>query len=78
MIGVRLITGSNLTIQSREGLHVVSLGGITLSGFWAAFLIVVFGWSSLLTIGLYIFVTIAYLVCYTQLILPRFDPPAEE
>ena len=78
MIGVRLLTGNDLTIQSREGLHVVSLGGIILSGFWAVFLIVVLGWSSLLTIGLYIFATIAYLVCYTRVILPRFDAPAEE
>jgi hypothetical protein len=73
MIGLRLITGSDLQIQSNEGLHVLSLGGVVLGGFWAAFLIVVLGWPSLLIVGLYSAVTIVYLVFYIRVILPRFE-----
>jgi DNA-binding HxlR family transcriptional regulator len=78
MIGVRLVTGSDFQIQSKEGLHVVSLGGVVLGGFWAVFLIVVLNWSPLLIIGLYSVVTIAYLVVYTRVILPRFDAQIED
>ena len=77
MIGVRLMTGSELQIQSKDGLHVVSLGGVVLGGFWAAFLIIVLDWPFLLIIGLYSAVTIAYLVLYTRVILPRFDARIE-
>ncbi|APW96886.1 hypothetical protein CHINAEXTREME_03475 [Halobiforma lacisalsi AJ5] len=72
MIGIRLTTGTDLQVQSREGLHVVSLGGVVLGGFWAAFLIFVLGWHPLLTGGLYLFVTVTYLVFYRRVILPRF------
>ena len=77
VVGVRLMTGSELQIQSKEGLHVVSLGGVVLGGFWAVFLIFVLGWSSLLIIGLYISITITYLVVYTRVVLPRFDAQAD-
>ncbi|SFC29438.1 hypothetical protein SAMN05444422_106254 [Halobiforma haloterrestris] len=72
LIGLRLTTGSDLQVQSTEGLHVVSLGGVVLGGFWAAFLIFVLGWPPLLTSGLYLFVTVTYLVVYRRVILPRF------
>lgn len=46
---------------------------MVLGGFWAVFLIVVLNWSPLLIVGLYSALTIAYLVLYTRVILPRFD-----
>jgi Fe2+ or Zn2+ uptake regulation protein len=73
MIGIRLITGNDLQIQSTEGLHIISIGGVVLGGFWAAFLVFVLDWSPLLISGLYLFVTIAYLVVYKKVVLPRFD-----
>jgi hypothetical protein len=77
MIGLRLITGTDLQIQSTEGLHIMSIGGVVLGGFWAAFLVFVLDWSPLLVSGLYLFVTIAYLVFYKKIVLPRFDAPVE-
>jgi hypothetical protein len=73
MIGGRLMTGSDLQIQSKEGLHVVSLGGIVIGGFWAVFGTVVLGWPFLVMVGLYATATITYLVLYTRVLLPRFD-----
>jgi len=73
MIGIRLVTGNDLQVQSTEGLHIMSLGGVILGGFWAVFLIFVLDRSPLLTSTLYLFVTIAYFVFYKWVILPRFD-----
>lgn len=78
MIGIRLITGNDLQIQSTEGLHIISIGSLVVGGFWAAFLIFVLGWSPPLVSGLYLFVTITYLVLYKKVVLPRFDAPAED
>jgi hypothetical protein len=78
MIGLRLITGNDLQMQSTEGLHIISIGGVVLGGFWAAFLIFVLDWSPLLISGLYLFVTIAYLVLYKKVVLPGFDEPVED
>ena len=75
MIGIRLVTGSDLQVQSKEGLHVVSLGGVVLGGFWTMFLIFVLEWSALLTSGLYFFATITYFALYKRVILPRLDLP---
>jgi Fe2+ or Zn2+ uptake regulation protein len=77
MIGIRLVTGSDLQIQSTEGLHLISVGGVVLGGFWAVFLIFVLDWPPLLTSGVYLFITIAYLVFYRRVVLPEFDGPAE-
>ncbi len=77
MIGIRLITGNDLQIQSTEGLHIISIGGVVLGGFWAAFLIFVLDWSPLLISGLYLFVAIAYLAFYKRVVLPRFDERVE-
>lgn len=78
MISFRLTTGSSLRIQTKEGLHVVTLGGIVLGGFWTVFLIFVLGWSLLFAIGVYVLITGLYLVYYTRVILPRFDSAIEE
>jgi hypothetical protein len=77
MIGIRLMTGSELQVQSKEGLHVVSLGGVVLGGFWAVCLIFVLDWPLLLTSVLYFLATIAYLVLYKRVILPQLDLPVE-
>lgn len=73
MVGFRLLFGDEFRIQSTEGLHVVSLSGIVMGGFWAAFLIVVLNWPGLLILGVYISLTIGYTVYYSRVILPRFD-----
>jgi DNA-binding HxlR family transcriptional regulator len=78
MIGLRLATGSEFQIQTTEGLHVVTLGGAILGGFWAVFLIFVLDWSPLVTVGLYSAVIVAYLVYYTQVMRPELDSPVEE
>jgi Fe2+ or Zn2+ uptake regulation protein len=77
MIGTRLITGNDLQVQSTEGLHIISVGGIVLGGFWAAFLIFALNWPPLLTGGLYLFVTAAYLVFYRKVVLPEVNRPVE-
>jgi len=77
MIGIRLITGNDLQIQSTEGLHLISFGGVVLGGFWAVFLIFVLDWSPLLISGLYLLVTTTYLVFYRRILLRRFDTPVE-
>jgi hypothetical protein len=78
MIGLRLATGSEFQIQTTEGLHMVTLGGAILGGFWAVFLIFVLDWSPLVTVGLYSAVIVAYLVYYTQVMRPKLDPPVED
>ena len=77
MIGIRLITGNDLQIQSTEGLHIISVSGAVFGGFWVMFLIFVLDWPPLLTSGLYLFVTAAYFVYYTKVVLTGFDPPVE-
>jgi len=77
MIGIRLITGNDLQVQSTEGLHIISLGGVVVGGFWAVFLIFVLDWPPLLTSGLYLFVTVTYFVFYKRVILPQFGAPVE-
>jgi hypothetical protein len=77
LIAIRLLTGSDLQIQSIEGLHVVSLGGVVLGGFWVAFAIFVLDWPPLLTSGLYLFTTLTYFVLYKRVILPRLDLPVD-
>ena len=77
MIGIRLITGNNLQIQSTEGLHLVSIGSVMLAGFWAVFLVFVLDWPPLFTSVLYLSVTITYFVVYKRVILPPFDAPSE-
>jgi hypothetical protein len=77
MTGFRLTTGSDLQIQSKEGLHVISLGAVVLGGFWSVFLIFVLNWPPLLTSGLYVLTTITYFVFYTRVILPRFTVSVE-
>ncbi|QGN07490.1 hypothetical protein Hrd1104_09340 [Halorhabdus sp. CBA1104] len=77
MTGFRLTTGSDLQVQSKEGLHVISLGAVVLGGFWIAFLIFVLNWPPLLTSGLYVLATITYFVFYRRVILPRFTVPVE-
>lgn len=77
MIGFRLATGSTLRIQTKEGLHVVTLGGVVIGGFWTVFLIFVPGWSPLFTITVYVLVIGLYLVYYTRVILPQFDSGIE-
>lgn len=66
MIVIRLITGNDLQVQSTEGLHISSLGGVVLGGFCAVFLIFVLEWSPLLTSGMYLFITIIYFVFYNR------------
>lgn len=73
MIGIRLVTGNDLQVQSTEGLHIMSLGGVILGGFCAVFLIFVLNRSLLLISTLYVLITIAYFVFYKRVILPRFD-----
>lgn len=77
MTGFRLTTGSDLQIQSKEGLHVISLGAVVLGGFWIAFLIFVLNWPPLLASGLYVLATMTYFVLYRRVILPRFTVPVE-
>ncbi|WP_423744909.1 hypothetical protein V5735_02445 (plasmid) [Haladaptatus sp. SPP-AMP-3] len=77
MIGIRLMTGTDLQVQSKEGLHVVSLGGVVLGGFWAVFSIFILNWPPLLTGGLYLFTTVTYFVLYDRVILPRSNIPIE-
>ena len=73
MIGIRLLFGGEFRIQSTEGLHVVSLSGIVIGGFWAAFLIVVPNWPAFLVLGVYLMLTIMYTVYYSRVILTKFD-----
>lgn len=76
MIGFRISTGVDIQIQTKEGLHVVTLLGVVAGGFWTVFLISVLDWS-LLFIGVYMLVVGSYLVYYMRVILPRFDPAGE-
>lgn len=73
MIGLRLTTGNKLQVLTKEGLHIVTLGGALFGGFWVVFLILVLEWSPLLTIGLYLFVTLVYFVCYFRIVLPKVN-----
>ena len=77
MIRLRLITGSDLQVQTREGLHIVLLEGIIITGFLVVYLVAVEGWSPLLTVGSYLAITGLYALYYWQVVLPRFNPAFE-
>lgn len=77
MVGIRLMTGNDLQIQSTEGLHIISVGGIVAGGFWALFLIFSLDLPPLLIGGLYLSVTVTYLLVYSRIVLPRFDASVE-
>jgi len=74
MIGLRLITGSDLQVQTREGLHIVLLEGIIITGFLIVYLVAVAGWSPFITVGSYLSITVLYALYYWQVVLPRFSP----
>lgn len=74
MIGLRLATSRELQVQHREGLHIVTLGGVVFGGFWALFLIFALGHSPLRVLGLYSVIVGAFLLYYSRIILPRFRP----
>lgn len=78
MIGTRLTTGHELQVQTLEGLHIVTLGGVLLGGFWAVFLILAFGYSAVLVTGLYVLTVVGFGIYYWQIILPRFEPALEQ
>jgi hypothetical protein len=75
MISVRLLTGSDLQVQSQEGLHVVSLCGILLAGFWVAFAVFILNWPPLPTVGVYLLATASYVIIYKRVVLPETDLP---
>lgn len=77
MIGIRLLTGTDLQVQSTEGLHIIFVGGVIIGGFWAVFLIFVLDWSPLLISGVYLFVVIVSIVLYKRVVVGRFDAPVE-
>ncbi|QSG02785.1 hypothetical protein [Natranaeroarchaeum sulfidigenes] len=78
MIGIRLTTGSDLQVQSTEGLHVMLLGGVVFGGFCAGLLIFVIDWSPLLIGGLYLFITGIFIVYYKRVMLPKLDLPVDK
>lgn len=73
MIGLRLATNTELQVQSREGLHIVTLFGIILGGYAVVYGIVVEGWPVLFAGGLYIAVLVAFLAYYQRYIVPQFN-----
>jgi DNA-binding HxlR family transcriptional regulator len=75
MVSVRLLTGSDIQVQSQEGLHVVSLCGILLAGFWVAFAIFILNWPPLPTVGVYLLATVSYLIVYKRVVLPETNLP---
>lgn len=77
LIGVRLLTGSDLQIQSRDGLHLVSLGGILLTGCLTAFAVFILDWPPLLTVSVYVLATGSYLIAYKRLVLSQSDLPVD-
>lgn len=77
MVSYRLLWDSDLRVHSTEGLHVVALGSVLLSGFWAVFLVFVLGWPLLWTGGAYVLATVASLVFYSRVVVPRSERPAE-
>lgn len=64
LIGIRLATGSDMQVQTKEGFHIVTFGGAVIGGFWAVFLIFVLNWPPLVTGGLYVVVTALTLAYY--------------
>lgn len=77
MVSYRLLWDSDLRVRTTEGLHVVALGGVLLSGFWALFSVLVLGWPLLWTGGAYGFATVAFLVFYNRVAVPRSEQPTE-
>ena len=75
MVGGRLLTGSDLQMQSQEGLHVVSLCGTLLTGFWVAFAVFSLDWPPLPTVGAYLLATVIYVIIYRRVVLPQSDLP---
>ena len=73
MIGLRLITGSDLQVRTKEGLHIVLLEGIIVTGFLVVYLVAVAGWSPLLTVGGYLIFTGLYVLYYWQFALPSIE-----
>ncbi|SFC29461.1 hypothetical protein SAMN05444422_106255 [Halobiforma haloterrestris] len=73
MIGLRLITGSDLQVRTKAGLDIVLLEGILVTGFLVVYLVAVAGWSLLPTVGGYLAITVLYGLYYWQVVLPRIE-----
>lgn len=71
MIGLRVATGSTLRVNSVAGLHIVLLEGIIVTGFIVVYLVTVEGWATVPTVGVYLGTTVAYLLYYWKIHLPR-------
>ncbi|APW96885.1 hypothetical protein CHINAEXTREME_03470 [Halobiforma lacisalsi AJ5] len=73
MIGLRLITGSDLQVRTKAGLDIVLLEGILVTGFLVVYLVAVAGWSLLPTVGGYLAITVLYVLYYWQVVLPQIE-----
>lgn len=71
MIGLRLATGSSLRVKSVAGLHIVLLEGFVVTGFIVVYLVTVEGWATIPVIGVYLGITVVYLLYYWKIHLPR-------
>jgi len=78
LVGVRLVTGDDFRVQTREGMQVVALAGVVLGAFWAAFSVFVFGWPPLVVAGLYGVVTAATLAYLSRRVLPEAGSAEDE
>jgi hypothetical protein len=73
MVGLRVITESDLQVRTKAGLNIVLLGGIILTGSLVVYLVAVAGWSPLPTVGGYLAITGLYAIYYWEFVLPSVE-----
>lgn len=73
MVGLRVISESDLQVGTKAGLNIVLLEGIIITGALVVYLIAVAGWSPLPTVGGYLAITGLYALYYWQFVLSSVE-----
>lgn len=73
MVGLRVITESDLQVGTKAGLNIVLLEGVIITGSLVVYLVAVAGWPPLPTAGGYLAITGLYALYYWQFVLPSVE-----
>jgi hypothetical protein len=73
MVGLRVLTESDLQVKTKAGLDIVLLEAIIITGFLVVYLVAVAGWPPLPTVGGYLAINGLYALYFWQFVLPSIE-----
>jgi hypothetical protein len=74
MIGFRLVTGTEIQVQSKAGLSLFVILGVLAGGVASLFLVAVMGYPALAVTSLYVAISAITVLWVWQMVFPNFEP----